>query len=59
MRELDILADLYHGLSRSEIAARQALSINTINSGITSIFNKLGARSIADVVRIAAEEKLV
>ncbi len=58
-RENDILSDLYRGLSRSEIAARQNLSINTVNSVASHIFNKLGANNIADIVRIAAEEKLV
>ncbi len=59
LRERDVLADLYHGLSRSEIAAKQALSPNTVNNAVNSIFNKLGAHSVADAVRIAAEEKLV
>ncbi len=58
-REREILGDLYHGLTRPEIAAKQALSTNTVNSAVNSIFNKLGAHSIADAVRIAAEEKLV
>ncbi len=58
-REGEVLADLYRGLSRSEIAAKQALSINTVNAAVNNIFNKLGANSIADLVRIAVEEKLV
>lgn len=58
-REAEILSDLYHGLSRPEISVKQTLSINTVNSVIVNIFNKLGAHSIADAVRIAAEEKLV
>ncbi len=58
-REGEVLSDLYRGLSRSEIAAKQALSINTVNAAVNNIFNKLGAHSIADLVRIAAEEKLV
>ncbi len=59
VRERDVLLDIYHGLSRSEIAEKQALSVHTVNSVINNIFNKLGAHSIVDVVRIAAEEKLV
>ncbi len=58
-REKDILSDLYHGLTRPEIATKQNLSANTVNSAINSIFNKLGVHSTADVIRIAAEEKLV
>jgi LuxR family maltose regulon positive regulatory protein len=58
-REREVLLDMYHGLTRPEIAARQELSNNTVNSTINSIFNKLGAHSTADAVRVAAEEKLV
>jgi len=58
-RETEVLRDLYNGLSRSEIAADKSLSINTIKQIINSIFVKLKANSIVDVVRIAAERKLV
>jgi LuxR family maltose regulon positive regulatory protein len=58
-REGAILGDLYRGLSRAEIAAQQGLSVNTVNSVISIVFQKLGAHSIVDAVRIAAEEKLV
>jgi LuxR family maltose regulon positive regulatory protein len=58
-REREILQDLYIGLSRTEIAAKQALSVNTVNSALNSIFNKLGAKGAVDAVRIAAEGKLV
>lgn len=58
-RESEILSDLYCGLSRSEIAANRSLSINTVNSTINGIFNKLGSHSVVETIRIAAEEKLV
>jgi ATP/maltotriose-dependent transcriptional regulator MalT len=58
-REIDVLRDLYHGLSRSEIAVNQNLSINTVKLYVNSIYDKLNAYSIADVIRIAAEKKLV
>ncbi|MDR1703566.1 MAG: LuxR C-terminal-related transcriptional regulator [Clostridiales bacterium] len=58
-REREILKDMYGGFSRSQIAAKQALSENTVNSSVSSIFNKLGARNAVDAVRIAAEEGLV
>jgi len=58
-RENDVLRDMYHGLSRSEIAASQNLSINTVKLYINSIYEKLNACNIADVIRIAAERKLV
>jgi DNA-binding NarL/FixJ family response regulator len=58
-RERGILSDLCNGLSRAEIAVKESLSVNTVNSAVNNIFSKLGARGIVDAVRIAAEEKLV
>ncbi|MDR1753453.1 MAG: LuxR C-terminal-related transcriptional regulator [Eubacterium sp.] len=58
-REKEILSDLYNGLSRPEISVKHSLSINTVNSVANNIFDKLGAHGIVDVVRIAAEERLV
>ena len=58
-REKEILSALYRGISRSEIASNLKLSINSINSFINNIYKKLDARSIVDVIRIAAERKLV
>ena len=58
-RETEVLQDLYRGLSRLEIAAKQNLSINTINLNINKIYKKLNAHSVADVVRIAAEQNLI
>jgi LuxR family maltose regulon positive regulatory protein len=59
VREKEILADLYRGFSRPEIAAGRSLSIHTVNSAVNHLFNKLGAQTIVDAVRIAAEEKLL
>jgi DNA-binding CsgD family transcriptional regulator len=58
-RESEVLRDMYHGLSRAEIAASLNLSINTVKLFINSIYEKLNAHNIADVIRIAAERKLV
>jgi len=58
-RETGILHDLHDGLSRSEIAAKRALSVNTVKLHINNIYNKLGARNRADIFRIAAEHNLV
>jgi len=58
-REKDILTDLSHGLSRSEIASGRDLSINTVKMLINSIYMKLGAENLADAIRIAAERKIV
>jgi LuxR family maltose regulon positive regulatory protein len=58
-REAEILNDISHGLSRSEIAASRKLSINTIKMIINKIHNKLGAENLADLIRIAVEKKLI
>jgi ATP/maltotriose-dependent transcriptional regulator MalT len=58
-RETEVLRDMYHGLSRAEIAAGMNLSINTVKLFVNSIYEKLNANNIADVIRIAAERKLV
>jgi LuxR family maltose regulon positive regulatory protein len=58
-REIEILRDVYHGLTRSEIAVSHNLSINTVKMVLNSIYSKLGAESIADVMRIALERKLI
>ena len=58
-REAEILADLSHGLSRTEIADNRGLSINTIKMVIGSVYMKLGAENLADAIRIAAEKKIL
>ncbi|MDR0440605.1 MAG: LuxR C-terminal-related transcriptional regulator [Candidatus Accumulibacter sp.] len=58
-RETEVLTDLCQGLSRSEIAVTRNLSINTVKFIINTLYTKLGANSIVDVVRIAMEKKLV
>jgi LuxR family maltose regulon positive regulatory protein len=58
-RERDVLRDLYHGLSRDEIAANQYLSINTVKKILQSIYVKLDAQNSVDAVRIALEKKLI
>jgi LuxR family maltose regulon positive regulatory protein len=58
-REKEVLNDLYHGLSRTEIASNQGLSVNTVKLIVNSIYAKLYARNIADVIRIAAERVLI
>jgi len=58
-RELEVLIDLYHGLSREEIALNQHISINTVKTRLQSIYNKLNAQNSIDAVRIALEKKLI
>jgi len=58
-REREILSDMYHGLTREEIATNRYLSINTVNKIVPSIFIKLDAKNSADAIRIAIEKKLI
>ncbi|MDR1966621.1 MAG: LuxR C-terminal-related transcriptional regulator, partial [Synergistaceae bacterium] len=41
-REIEILHDVYHGLTRSEIAVSHDLSISTVKMVLSSIYSKLG-----------------
>ncbi|MDR1247075.1 MAG: LuxR C-terminal-related transcriptional regulator [Clostridiales Family XIII bacterium] len=59
MREIEVLTDLYHGLSRSEIAVNRELSINTVKSLLQIIYAKLGAENNIEVIRIALDMKLI
>ncbi|MDR1515215.1 MAG: LuxR C-terminal-related transcriptional regulator [Synergistaceae bacterium] len=58
-REMEILQDLYEGLSRSEIAANRDLSISTVKMMLNTLYAKLGANSLADVIRIAISRNLI
>ena len=58
-RELQILNDIYQGLSRAEIAVYRYLSINTVKTIIKTLYTKLGADNNVDAVRIALEMKLI
>jgi LuxR family maltose regulon positive regulatory protein len=58
-READILGDLSQGLSRSEIASSRSLSINTVKMVINSLYYKLGAQNLADLIRIATKRKMI
>jgi len=52
-KETDLLRDLSQGLSRSEAAAANNLSINTVKAMLRIIFDKLGAENSHDAIRIA------
>lgn len=58
-KELKILADLYNGLSRSEMAAAHGLSINTVKSRLNMLYAKLGAENRVDAIRLALEKNLL
>jgi len=58
-RESDILGDLAHGFSRAEIASSRSLPINTVKMVINSLYHKLGAENLADLIRIATNRKMI
>ena len=58
-RETKILKDLSQGLSRTEIAASQNISVNTVKMVINTIYDKLCVTSLHDALRIAIVRKLV
>jgi len=58
-REAEILTDLSHGLSRVEIASSRNLSVNTVKMVINMLYTKIGAENMADLIRIAVEQKLI
>ena len=58
-REVEVLSDMYQGLSRDEIAENRYLSVNTVKKIIQSIFIKLDANNTASAIRIAVKRKLL
>jgi LuxR family maltose regulon positive regulatory protein len=58
-REIEVLSDLYNGFTKSEIAVKQGLSINTVKMVAKKIYEKLDAHNMVDIIRIAAERNLV
>jgi len=58
-RESDILSDLSHGFSRAEIASSRGLSANTVKMVINSLYYKMGAENLADLIRIATKRKMI
>jgi LuxR family maltose regulon positive regulatory protein len=58
-REMEVLTSLYQGMTREEIASLSSLSVNTVKSVVSHIYNKLGAVNKADALRIAASLGLV
>ncbi|MDR3332135.1 MAG: LuxR C-terminal-related transcriptional regulator [Synergistaceae bacterium] len=58
-RESGILNNLAQGLTREEMAESNHISVNTVKSVLSSVYNKLGAVNRADAVRIATSQGLL
>ena len=58
-RETKVLHDLAQGLSRSEIAASQNISVNTVKMVVNSIYDKFGVTNLHDAIRIAIMRNIV
>jgi len=58
-REIAVLEDLSHGLSRTEIAASQRISVNTVKMVINIIYEKLCVTSLPDAIRVAMDRKII
>ena len=57
-RELDIMRQLAKGKSLSAIADTLGISYKTVANTCSIVKNKLGARTMIDLVRIALEHKI-
>jgi DNA-binding CsgD family transcriptional regulator len=58
-RELEVLKELAAGYSNKEIAARLAVSPNTVKTHIARLFEKLGARRRTEALAKARELGLI
>jgi len=58
-QEKKVLYYLYNGFSQTEIAGELDVTFRTVNMFYKNIQDKLGAKNIADIVRITAEKKLI
>lgn len=58
-RELELLNDIFHGLSKTEIASNYGLSPNYVKNRLQSIYAKLGAENRNDAIRIAVSKKFI
>ncbi|MDR1892940.1 MAG: LuxR C-terminal-related transcriptional regulator [Oscillospiraceae bacterium] len=57
--EVEILRDIYLGLSRSEIAANHNLSLNTVKTYVGIIYSKLGANTLPEAIQTATRLNLL
>ena len=58
-RELDVLAAMADGLSGKAIAARLGVALKTVENHKIRVFDKLGVRNSAELVRYAMRKRLV
>jgi LuxR family maltose regulon positive regulatory protein len=58
-KEFEILEDLSHGLSRTEISLARDISVNTVKSMLQMIYHRLGAENALDAIRIATAKNLL
>ena len=58
-RETKVLKDLAQGLSRTEVAASQNISVNTVKMVISSIYDKLYVNNLHDAIRIAIVQNIL
>lgn len=58
-REVEVLRLVAAGLTDAQVAERLVISLRTVNTHLTSIYNKLGVSSRAAATRFAVESRLV
>jgi DNA-binding NarL/FixJ family response regulator len=57
-REVDVLRLVSQGMADAEVAEALFISARTVNTHLTSIYNKLGVNSRAAATRFAVEQGL-
>jgi NarL family two-component system response regulator LiaR len=58
-RERDVLRCMVEGLNNNEISEKLVISLGTVKFHISNIFQKLGAGSRVEAVKMAIEQKIV
>ena len=59
VREIEVLECLHEGLRNADIASRLDISPRTVETHVSSIISKLGARSRTEAVRKAVQGSLI
>lgn len=58
-REGEVLRLIQDGLSTSQIAEQLSLSVNTIESHRKKLYRKLGARRVAEALKVAKNQGII